>query len=98
MIDRRTFMKQAGGLASAAMAMSAGTGFSRPPLQQRPRYKMGLQLFTMRAALARDVEGSFKRFAALGYEEVETYGFDPAALSYYKLPAKAFAQVLRDNN
>ena len=90
MIDRRTFMQQAGGFASAALAL--------PLLQQKPRYKMGLQLYTMRAAMARDTADTLKRIAALGYEEVETYGFDPAAIGFYKLPAKAFAQLLRDNN
>ena len=38
---------------------------------------MGLQLFTIRDAMARDVTGTLKRVAALGYEEAETYGFDP---------------------
>ena len=90
MIDRRTFMQQAGAFASAAFVL--------PPRQQRPRYKMGLQLYTMRAAMARDVEGTLKRIAGMGYEEVETYGFDPAAIGFYKLPAKTFAQLLRDNN
>ena len=52
----------------------------------------------MRAALARDVEGTLKRVAGLGYEEVETYGFDPEGIGYYGLAAKAFAQRLRDNN
>ena len=31
----------------------------------------------------------------MGYEEVETYGFDPAGLGYYGLPAKEFADRLR---
>ena len=43
----------------------------------QPRYKMGLQLYTIRDAMARDVAGTLKRIAALGYQEVETYGFDP---------------------
>ncbi len=88
MISRRTFMQQAGAFASAAVVF---------PSQKRPRYKMGLQLYTIRAALARDVDGTLKHIAGLGYEEVETYGFDPQGIGYYGLPAKAFAQRLRDN-
>ena len=57
-------------------------------LAARPRYKMGLQLYTIRDAMARDVVGTLKRIAALGYEDVETYGFDPEALGYYRLPAR----------
>src|SRR5688572_15763446 len=90
MITRRTFMQQAGAFASAPLAL--------PVFQQRPRYKMGLQLFTMRAAMRQDVDGTLKRIAGLGYEEVETYGFDPEGMRYYGLAAKDFAQRLRDNN
>jgi sugar phosphate isomerase/epimerase len=90
MISRRTFMQQAGAFASAAMVV--------PVPQARQRYKLGLQLFTMRAALRQDVEGTLKRVAAMGYEEFETYGFDPEGLRYYGLAAKDFAQRLRDLN
>jgi sugar phosphate isomerase/epimerase len=68
-----------------------------PMTQARARYKMGLQLYTIRDAMARDVVGTLKRVAALGYEEVETYGFDPVGLNYYDLPAGDFAQRLRDH-
>jgi sugar phosphate isomerase/epimerase len=89
MMTRRTFMQQAGAFASAAMVL--------PARQPRARYKMGLQLFTVRAALARDVEGTLKYISGLGYEEVETYGFDPQGIAYYGLPVKAFAERLRDH-
>ncbi len=83
-------MHQAGALASAALTF--------PLAQTRGRYKLGLQLFTVRAPLARDVDGALKQIAAMGYEEAETYGFDPEGGGYYGLPAKAFAQRLRDHN
>ena len=88
MITRRTFMQQAGAFASAAVVL--------PAVQQPRRYKMGLQLFTIRAAMAKDVAGTLKQVAAMGYEEFETYGFDPEGMRYYGLPAKEFAQLLRD--
>jgi sugar phosphate isomerase/epimerase len=87
MMTRRRFLQDAA-LGSAAAAV---------PLQQPQAYKMGLQLFTMRAAMAKDPAGTLKRVASLGYEEVETYGFDPQAMAYYGMPAQAFAQLLRDN-
>jgi sugar phosphate isomerase/epimerase len=89
MIGRRTFMKRAGALASAAVLY---------PPQPKPRYKLGLQLFTMRAAMARDVDGTLKRISGIGYEELETYGFDPERIQFYGLPAKVFAEKLRENN
>ena len=66
MISRRTFIQQAGAFASAAV-------FS-PAVQPRRPYKMGLQLYTMRAAMARDVEGTLKQVAGIGYKEVEFAG------------------------
>ncbi|MGH9331577.1 MAG: sugar phosphate isomerase/epimerase, partial [Vicinamibacterales bacterium] len=85
MITRRIFLQQAGALASGALVF--------PVSQPRRRYKLGLQLFTMRAALKADVEGTLKRVAGMGYEEFETYGFDPEGIRYYGLPAKAFGQM-----
>jgi sugar phosphate isomerase/epimerase len=87
MMTRRTFIQHAGALASAAVAL--------PAAQAQPRYKLGLQLYTMRAAMARDVDDTLKRVAAMGYQEVETYGFDPQGLRFYGLPAATFAEKLK---
>jgi sugar phosphate isomerase/epimerase len=59
---------------------------------------MGLQLYTMRAAMRADVANTLERVAAMGYEDFETYGFDAAAVGYYGMPAKDFARRLRDLN
>ena len=88
MIDRRAFLEKGAALTSAV--------FLRRGLQARPRYQMGLQLFTVRQPLAADLPGTLKRIADLGYREVETYGFAPAAVGYYNLPAREFAARLRD--
>ena len=89
MISRRIFMQQAGVLASAVLGS---------PSLESHRYKLGLQLFTLRAAMAQDVQGTLKRIAGMGYEEVETYGFDAGAIGYYGMEAKAFRQLLAANN
>jgi sugar phosphate isomerase/epimerase len=88
MMTRRTFVQHASVLASAAV------GWPQPGR----RYKLGLQLFTMRAAMTRDVEGTLKRVAAMGYEEFETYGFDPAGLRYYGRDAKELRRLFQDLN
>ena len=91
-LDRRLFLQIAGSAAFAPIAMTT-------PQSKKPRrYKMGLQLFTIRRPLAANRDETLKRVAALGYEEVETYGFDPNGVGYYGLPAKEFAQRLRDLN
>jgi sugar phosphate isomerase/epimerase len=84
-MTRREFV-QTSVLASTALAL--------PTAQSKPRYKMGLQLYTVRAAMARDLEGTLKTIADLGYVELETYGFDPKGIGYYGLPAKTFAERL----
>lgn len=61
------------------------------------KYKMGLQLFSIRAPLAQDVAGTIKQVAAIGYEDSETYGFDPEKKTYYGLPAESFKQLLADD-
>ena len=94
-MSRRLFIQRAGAIASGAFASGALTADAAQPPR---RYKLGLQLFTVRAPMRQDVDGTLKRIAALGYEEVETYGFDPQALGYYGLTAKDFAQRLRDHN
>jgi sugar phosphate isomerase/epimerase len=90
MISRRHFIQMAGAFAAAdtlvPMTMTAQTEKPRTPA----RYKMGLQLYTIRRPLAANLDGTLKRVAALGYQEVESYG--------YGLPAKDFAARLRDLN
>jgi sugar phosphate isomerase/epimerase len=61
------------------------------------KYKMGLQLFTIRDAMASDVKGTLKKVAALGYEDLETYGFDGGQLKYYGLKCKEFKQLLAEH-
>ena len=109
MLTRRAFIRQAGTVASIAIGASAvggrGASFGMTSagldlgasLPQAPqRYRIGLQLFTLNAAMNRDPVTTLQHVAAMGYEEVETYGFNPAALSYYRMPAAEFAARLRD--
>lgn len=91
MTSRREFLHQAGALASAAAFLPV------LPYQAKPRFKMGLQLYTMRAAMRTDVPGTLARIAGMGYQELETYGFDPDRLQYYGLPAKTFAERLGEH-
>ena len=55
MIDRRSFLKQAGSLASMALVL--------PSLQKPPRYKIGLELFTVNRDMNRDPLASLKSVA-----------------------------------
>ena len=91
MITRRDFI-------SNTSALVVGTAFAGPVFKaSASRFKMGLQLFSIRDAMAQDPAGTLKKIAAMGYEDTETYGFDPANTSYYGMKAKDFGQALSDN-
>lgn len=91
-ITRRDFIRLSSSLMAAALITIPG--FTHASVH---KYKMGLQLFTVREPLANDVTGTFKKIAAIGYEDCETYGFNPDNGTYY-VKATAFKQLLADNN
>lgn len=87
---RRSFLRGAGALASlGAAGMSLANAAT-------PRYRMGLQLYTVREPMAKDAAGTLKQAAALGYRNFETYGFEPDAVKYYQMPARDLRKVLDD--
>lgn len=57
-------------------------------------YKMGLQLFTIRDAMAQDPIGSLKKVRSLGFEDLEIYGYDEEKGSYYGFKAAEFKKIL----
>ncbi len=92
LIDRRDFLFQSTYVMSATLL--ALQGFR---INASAKYKMGLQLFTVREPMAKDVVGCIKTISAIGYEDCETYGYDPVQTAYYGLKASAFKQLLADN-
>lgn len=91
-VTRRNFIVRSTSLLSAAAALPGFAQF------YAAKYRMGLQLFTVREPLARDVAGTVKKIAAIGYRDSETYGFDPDQVKYYGLKASAFKQLLGDHD
>jgi sugar phosphate isomerase/epimerase len=73
MITRRTFLECSSLALMTAMsgARSFAAGAGSGPLG-RP---IGLQLYTVREEATRDLPGTLKKLAAIGYREVETAGF-----------------------
>ena len=91
-INRRDFIIQSTSVASASFLALHGFNNASPA-----KYKMGLQLFTIREPLSKDVVGTIKKIASIGYEDCETYGYDPEQGKYYGLKASAFKQLLAEN-
>ena len=85
--SRRTFLKQTGVLSVSSIL----------PLSVLPvnyKYKMGLQLFTIRDAMAKDPLGSIKYARSLGYEDGEIYGYNGDNDTYYGIKSKEFKKQL----
>lgn len=91
-VNRRDFIVQSTSAMSASLLALHGINNL-----SFARYKMGLQLFTIRGPLAKDVVGTIKKVASIGYEDSETYGYDPIQGTYYGMKASAFKQLLTDH-
>lgn len=72
-MNRRTFLERsalaAGGLALASLP---GCGSSTSAVQK----PIGIQLYTLRELIGKNVMGTLKLVAETGFKEVETYGYD----------------------
>ncbi len=91
-LNRRTFLQTLAATAATASILSDSIA------GQAPKYKMGLQLFSIRDAMENDLTGTLKKVSAIGYQDTETYGFDPSQVSYYGLKAGEFRKLLEQNN
>ncbi len=90
--SRRTFLKQAG-LLSAACLVAPSVLAS--PLA--PQKKIGIQLFTLREVIRRDIQSILQKVAKAGYQEVETYGYSRRG-HFWGIPSKNFGTLLKENN
>jgi sugar phosphate isomerase/epimerase len=90
MINRRTFLAQTT-LASAGLIM-------KPHLTttESDHKKVGLQLYTLREQLPKDLNGTIAKVAAAGYKTVETWQYNKAD-GFWGLDAKAFGTLLKSN-
>lgn len=86
-MNRRDFIRNSSMALGVPLLSHAFAGAARP-------LKMGLQLFTIRDALAKDLQGTLKTVASLGYEDLETYGFEPEPRKYYGIDTSAFKDML----
>ncbi len=90
MINRRTFLTQAG-LVSAGVLI-------KPDLLNAAisSNQIGIQLYSLRDQLPKDVKGVIAKVAKAGYKEVETFGFDKKT-GYWGLSSKEFSTLLKAN-
>ncbi|MDQ7949244.1 MAG: sugar phosphate isomerase/epimerase [Pedobacter sp.] len=89
MNSRRTFIKQSG-LLAASMAVMPSLAFSKA------NKAIGLQLYSLRDVIHNDIRAIIEKVAAIGYKEVETYGYSSKD-GFWGLDAKAFGALLKQN-
>lgn len=89
MTTRRTFLAQAG-------LLSAGMMIAPQFLSAKGSKIVGLQLYSLRDQLPKDVKGVIAKVAAAGYKEVETFGYSKQN-GFWGLDAKAFSDLLKQN-
>src|SRR5690606_5504885 len=93
MISRKTFIKQASFL-STVLIVNPGCMTKAP---SSTNVKVGLQLYSLRDQIVKDVEGVIEKVAKGGYQSVETYGYDPES-HFWGMNALDFNALLKSNN
>jgi sugar phosphate isomerase/epimerase len=89
MNSRRTFIKNIGLVAGATLILPS-FGFDKA-------YKnVGIQLYTLRDQLPKDVKGVIEQIAKAGYKEVETYGFSIES-QFWGIKTAEFKKILDAN-
>ncbi|MBK0381009.1 sugar phosphate isomerase/epimerase family protein [Mucilaginibacter segetis] len=89
MSTRRSFLAQAG-------LLSAGVLLAPKLASAKTKNGPGLQLYSLRDQLPKDVKGVIAKIAQAGYKEVETFGYSKQN-GFWGLDAKAFSNLLKAN-
>ncbi|KAA5542489.1 sugar phosphate isomerase/epimerase family protein [Adhaeribacter rhizoryzae] len=90
-LNRRDFLKQAGLLSAGALVVPNLLKAAQAP-QKLPA--PGLQLYTVRTLLDKDLKGTLQKVAGIGYKNMESAA--GAKGHYYGLKPKEFTQMLAD--
>jgi len=86
-MTRQQFLKL-GALATSAALLPSLDGMAQTPK------KVGLQLYTLRDAMAKDPDGTLKKVAAIGYKEVESFGYSDG--KFFGKTPKEYAAKLKE--
>ena len=89
MIKRRQFLIN-GGLVLGALAITPSLAFASK------KKAIGIQLYTLRDSLPKDVKGVLAQVGKAGYTEVETFGYS-ASDGFFGTSVKDFQSILNDN-
>ncbi|WP_266369091.1 sugar phosphate isomerase/epimerase family protein [Tellurirhabdus rosea] len=88
-ISRKTFLK------NSALALSLPL-LSRLDVFAKPPKNVGLQLYTLREQLGKDLEGTLRKVSEIGYKEVELFGYSDG--KFFGKTAAEFGSMLKGFN
>lgn len=91
MNSRRTFIKQISVAAAGALILP-----SLGCVASKATRDLGLQLYSLREQLPKDVRGTIAKVAQAGYKEVETYGYSLES-KFWGLDPKTFKNLLEEH-
>jgi len=89
MTTRRSFIQQ-------ASLLGAGALLSPSLASAKPFKKIGIQLYSLRQVINKDVSGVITKVAQYGYKDVETYSYS-LKNKYFGLEPKAFSALLKNH-
>ena len=84
-MNRREFIQTSTGATLGTMALSSFS-FSN-------KRKIGLQLYSLRDVIGKDVKGTLEKVAKFGYKEVEAYSYNDGKI--FDLKYKEFADLVK---
>ena len=90
-MNRRHFVETMGILGATALLPIPGYSMFKDP-----KYKMGLQLYTINDEMMKDPVATLKAVKAMGYEDFETFGFDAEKGTFYNRKSSEFKTILED--
>jgi len=90
-MNRRRFITNTGMLGAASLFPITSCS-----MKEDPKFKMGLQLFSIHEDMTKDPVGTLQAVKAMGYQDFEIYGFDDQKVTYYGIDAAEFKQILDD--
>jgi sugar phosphate isomerase/epimerase len=90
-MNRRNFIEK-----STILGATALLPLSSCSAEKKAKFKMGYQLYSIRDEMAKDPIATLKALKNMGYEDFETYGYNPDEDTFYGYKSKEFKMILDD--
>jgi sugar phosphate isomerase/epimerase len=86
MISRREYLRQ-------LAILAAGSTLAPDAFAHAKDRKIGVQLYTLRGDIAKDAQGSIRKVAQLGFQEVENFGYNG---KFFGMDPKTYRDLLSE--